>query len=185
MKHLFLLLLLFKLSVPSFSEEKKQLNAARIKQSPKIDGVLEEEVWKNIPFATDFIEKEPRPGGAAKYKTEVKIIYDDNAIYIGATMYYNSPDSILCELCQRDNEANADLFGLVLDTYNDDINAYGFFTTSAGVQIDARYSSNGQDFNWNAVWQSQVKINEKDGLLNLKYLFLLYDSQIYLFKTGA
>ncbi|MGZ4048197.1 MAG: DUF5916 domain-containing protein, partial [Bacteroidia bacterium] len=78
-----------------------------------------------------------------------------------AMMYDDHADSILHELSPRDNEANADLFGLILDTYNDDINGYGFFTTAAGVQIDARYSTNGQDFNWNAVWQSQVKINEK------------------------
>lgn len=144
----------------SYSQEKKQLNALRTHQFPKIDGVLDDEAWKGVVVATDFIQRALEPGEPALRKTEVKIIYDDIAIYVGAMMYDDQPDSILCELCQRDNEANADLFGLILDTYNDDINGYGFFVTSAGVQIDARYSSNGQDFNWNAVWQSQIKIND-------------------------
>ncbi len=168
MKYLLLSIILFQFTSPSFSQGKKQLTASRINQAPIIDGVLDDDAWKGAMIATDFIESTPMPGLPALRKTEVKIIYDDVAMYVGAMMYENHPDSILCELCQRDNEANADLFGLILDTYNDDMNAYGFFVTSAGVQIDARYSSEGQDFNWNAVWQSQTTINEKGWAVEFK-----------------
>jgi len=167
MQKLFVLALLFHFITPSFCQEKKQTTALRIEHAPKIDGILDDEAWRGAMIATDFIESAPFPGKPAPLKTEVKIVYDDNAIYIGAMMY-EKPDSILRELCQRDNEANADLFGLVLDTYNDDINGYGFFVTSAGVQIDARYSSIGQDFNWNAVWQSQTTINDKGWSVEFK-----------------
>jgi len=98
----------------------------------------------------------------------VKVIYNDDAIYIGAKLFDSSPDSILRELSTRDNEANADLFGVFFDTYNDDINAYGFFVTSAGTQIDARYSGQGQDFDWNAVWMSSVKIDSLGWVVELK-----------------
>lgn len=168
MIRLFLFISFFQLITLSFAQEIKQVKALRVMQVPKIDGVLDDEAWKEGISATDFIQRALKPGEPALRKTEVKIVYDDVAMYVGAMMYDNQPDSILRELCQRDNEANSDLFGLILDTYNDDINGYGFFVTSAGVQIDARYSSNGQDFNWNAVWQSQIKINEKGWAVEFK-----------------
>ena len=150
-------------------QELKSVAAKRVEASPKIDGVLNEDVWNNIEIATDFVQRSPKPGASSNKKTEVKIIYDDVAIYIGARMYDEKPDSILRELTTRDNEANADLFGLVIDTYNDDLNGYGFFISAAGVQIDARYSSGGnQDFYWDAVWYSQVKIDEQGWVAEFK-----------------
>jgi len=145
-------------SVSAYAQERKKITASRVEQSPKIDGVLDDEAWKMAEPASDFIQRAPKPGQPSKQKSEVKIVYDNVAIYIGAMLYDTSADSVLRELSERDNEANADLFGLIIDTYNDDINGFGFFITAAGVQIDARYSAEGQDFNWNAVWQSKVEI---------------------------
>lgn len=161
MKHILFLLPIILFGFPSFSQDSKKVTAQRVTVFPKIDGMLDDEVWSRAKPAGDFIQRAPKPGEPSKEKTEIKIIYDDVAVYIGAMMYDEHADSILHELSQRDNEANADLFGLIIDTYNDDINGYGFFITAAGVQIDARYSANGQDFNWNAVWQSQVRITDK------------------------
>ncbi len=168
MKFFLITINIFFISVIGFAQDRKNLTAQRVAEAPKIDGVLDDDVWKNIPIATDFIQREPKPGIPAKQKTEVKIIYDDIAIYIAAQLYDDKPDSILRELSQRDNEANADLFAIFFDTYNDDINAYGFATTSAGVQIDGRYSSDGQDLNWNAVWNSAISINEKGWCVEFK-----------------
>ncbi|MCW3070647.1 MAG: carbohydrate binding family 9 protein [Bacteroidetes bacterium] len=167
MKH-FLLSLLCLLTVASTAADKKQLTAKRTSTAPKIDGVLNEEAWQTAEPAGDFVQRAPKPGQPSKFTSEVKILYDDVAIYVGAMLYDSNPDSILHELSQRDNEANADAFGLFLDTYNDDINAYGFFVTAAGVQLDARYSSQGQDLNWNAVWQSQVRITDKGWVVEFR-----------------
>ncbi len=165
----FLFLILLLPAVFSFAQTaKKKTVAKRVEQAPKIDGVLDDAVWENVPVATDFIQNAPHPGIPAAKKSEVKIIYDDVAIYVAAQLYDDHPDSILHELSQRDNEANDDMFGVFFDTYNDDINAYGFFVTAAGVQLDGRYSSQGQDLNWNAVWQSQVKINDKGWAVEFK-----------------
>jgi len=164
-----LLLLFFCLNTAlSFSQEKRKLAAQRVALAPKIDGVLDDSCWQNAETAKDFIQNTPHPGRPSAFKSEVKIIYDDIAIYVGAQLYDGHPDSILHELSQRDNEANAEAFGVFFDTYNDDINAYGFFVTAAGVQLDARYSSLNQDLNWNAVWQSQVKINDKGWAVEFK-----------------
>ncbi|MBN8696138.1 MAG: carbohydrate binding family 9 domain-containing protein [Bacteroidetes bacterium] len=169
MKKLNLILFVFLMAISVYGIAPKQVKAIRIPSSPKIDGVLDEEAWKSAELASDFIQRSPTPGINANKKTEVRIIYDDAAIYIGAMMYDEKPDSILRELTTRDNEANADLFGFVIDTYNDDLNGYGFFVSAANVQIDARYSSGGnQDFNWDAVWFSQTKINEQGWVAEFK-----------------
>ncbi len=146
----------------------KSIKATRIEAAPKIDGQLDEACWEKAELANDFIQRDLHPGLPSEQKAEVKIVYDDNAIYVGAMLYDSNPDSVLRELSTRDNEANADLFGIFFDTYNDDINAFGFFVTAAGTQIDARYSSEGQDFDWNAVWMSSVKINDKGWVIEMK-----------------
>src|SRR5207249_4794521 len=110
----------------------------------------------------------PNPGKPSFQRTEVKTIYDNSAVYVAAMMYDTSPDSILHELSQRDNMPNADRFILLLDTYNDDINAFEFGVTAAGVQVDGKQSSDGEDLTWNAVWQSSVKITDKGWTAELK-----------------
>lgn len=139
----------------------KNVQALRIANKPTIDGFLDDSCWLKAEPTEDFIQTELQPGTPSAQKSVVKFVYDDDALYIGAQLYDVSGDSVLRELSTRDNEANADLFGVLLDTYNDDINAFGFFVTAAGTQIDARYSSEGQDFDWNAVWLSNVRIHEQ------------------------
>lgn len=168
MRKLLCILILFLLSNSAIAQAKKSINAHRVSSAPKIDGELNDSCWANAEIAGDLIQNMLNPGAASYQKTEVKIIYDNDAIYVGAMLYDTAPDSVLWELSTRDAEANADLFGILFDTYNDDINAFGFFLTAAGTQIDARYSSQGQDFNWNAVWQSSVKINRDGWICEIK-----------------
>ncbi len=168
MKKLFVFILFVLVLDNGFSQTVKKIGAYRTSVPPKIDGNLTDSCWTNAEAAVDLIQNMLHPGEPSAQKSEVKIAYDDVAIYIGAVLYDTSPDSILHELSTRDNEANADLFGILFDTYNDDINAFGFFVTAAGTQIDARYSSEGQDFNWNAVWQSSVKISKEGLLIEIK-----------------
>jgi len=147
---------------------KKELNALRVTSTPKIDGVLDEADWQQAQIGTEFIQNRPNPGPKEKYPTHVKVMYDDAAIYIGATMQEVSPDSIFKSLSERDDTGNADWFGVFLDTYNDEINGYGFFVTPAGVQLDARYSSNGEDFSWNSVWESNATIEGSTWTVEIK-----------------
>ena len=146
----------------------KNVLALRTASPPVIDGLLNDSCWLNAEPAEDFIQRELLPGAPSAQKSSVKFVYDDFALYVAAELYDVSADSVLRELSTRDNEANADLFGILLDTYNDDINAFGFFVTAAGTQIDARYSSEGQDFDWNAVWLSSVFIHDKGWSVELE-----------------
>ncbi|HEY4652057.1 MAG TPA: DUF5916 domain-containing protein [Pontibacter sp.] len=137
---------------------KKELTALRISSTMKIDGMLDEPEWQQAQIATGFIQNRPNPGPREPHPTQVKVLYDDVAIYIGAVMQEATPDSIYKSLSARDDLGNADWLAVFLDTYNDEINGYGFIVTSAGVQADARYSANGEDFSWNAVWESAASI---------------------------
>jgi hypothetical protein len=136
---------------------RRQLAATRTATAIKLDGVLDEAAWGSAPVANKFIEQRPRPGRPERLPTEVRVLYDDGALYVGAKMLEASPDSIKRELTQRDDAGNTDFFALFLDPYRDHLNGYGFIVLSTGVQMDSRYSpANGEDFAWNAVWDSRV-----------------------------
>ncbi|MCC3151635.1 DUF5916 domain-containing protein [Hymenobacter sp. BT770] len=148
---------------------KRQLGAVRIKEAMKIDGVLDEAAWQTAPVATNFIQQRPNPGVPEKLATEVRVLYDDAAIYVGAVMHDLSQDSIPRELTARDNTGNSDFFGIFLDTYFDQLNGYAFIVTSSGVQMDSRYSpAGGEDFNWNAVWESSTAPRGTDWVAELR-----------------
>ena len=152
---------------------KRQLQAVRLSSvAPKIDGLLDEAVWQTAPIATDFYEMEPTPGPIEKHKTEVRVLYDDAALYVGAVMHDASPDSILHQLSARDDFGNTDWFGVFIDTYKDHLNGYEFQVSSGGVQRDARISpTNGEDGAWNAVWESRTVMKGTDWVAELRIPF--------------
>ena len=142
----------------------------RTAEAPKIDGDLSDAVWQNAPVAKDFVQWNPDNGKAEPngFESEVKILYDDEAIYFGAMLHDPYPDSILTELAQRDdNGKNADWFAVWINPYKDGLSDINFFITAAGVQIDSRTTDNGDDLNWNAVWKSEVRITEDGWIVEL------------------
>ena len=154
------------------AQEKKNLNIVRTSTAPKIDGVLNDEAWKKAEEAKDFIQFRPEMGVVEKshQKTIVKITYDDNAIYVGAYLMDN-PEDIQKQFTSRDNFGQSDFFGLVLNPNNDAQNDTEFFVFSSGTQADALASPSmrrGEDFGWNAVWDSAVKIVEDGWVLEMK-----------------
>ncbi len=172
----FLLIFIFFVSFSTAAQDSKkennsspkQLNAYRVKEPLKIDGLLNEDAWKDAQIATDFIQFRPVSGPKEKHKTEVRVLYDNEAIYIGAIMHDVTPDSIFKQLSKRDEFGSSDFFGVFLDTYNDQNNGFGFFTNPAGVQLDARYSSTGEDWSWNAVWENSARIDGNSWVAEFK-----------------
>ncbi len=163
MKILLLLLALFIGSSPLFAQEKKTLRATRISNPPKIDGVLDDEMWQSLPIYGQFAQYEPGNDKTVNqdYATEVKMAYDDKAIYIGAFMQDPNPQEILSQFSQRDEIfVQADHFSVALNTYNDGINETHFFVTSAGTIGDALVSQGDFDFSYNVVFECRVSKNE-------------------------
>ena len=164
---LFLLSILFTNYVISqentvLTKDKKVLNITRADIAPKIDGVLDDAVWQNAEVATGFIQFRPEIGNTlpSEQRTEVKMTYDDKAIYVGAYLY-DDPTKIMRQLTSRDNFGQNDFFAVVLNPNNDAQNDTQFFVFASGQQADAIANpSIGEDFSWNAVWQSAVKIND-------------------------
>lgn len=167
----FFLLLLF---VFCFSQIQAQstfrtMNAVRITEAPKIDGQLNEDVWSQAQPATDFIENSPNPFEPSEQKTEIRILYDDKALYIGAFMFDNEPDKILKQLSIRDDQdVNADRIEIIIDPFAQGQNAWLYGLTAAGVQQDATLNLDETDFSWEGNWTSKVKRNDQGWVAELR-----------------
>jgi len=146
----------------------KELPAKRTVKTVKIDGLINEEAWKDAAVMTNLIEFRPKVGAveAPETKTIAYLMYDDEGIYFGGYCYERTKDSIATELAGRDGFGTNDYIGLIFDTYYDKQNGFEYFVTPLGEQWDAKMApnSNGndEDFSWNAVWKSGAVIH-KDG----------------------
>lgn len=141
----------------------KVYSIERTSTPPKIDGLGNDETWSGVPIATDFSMLDPDNGIPEPYerRTEVKLVFDDEAIYVFARMYDNQPDSILHQLSKRDNyEVNTDYFGIFINPFNDGLSDFNFWVTAAGVQADSRTTDAGDDNTWNTVWESEVVLDD-------------------------
>ena len=146
---------------------RKEYFTARASKTPKIDGLLDDITWENVPVISDFKQNFPINGAACTQRTEVKIVYDNTAIYVAAMLYDSAPDSIARQLGNRDDNLNADNFRIVFDTYNTEQDAFDLTVTASGVQLDSRFS----DGLYNAVWESAVKMNNNGWSCEIKIPF--------------
>jgi hypothetical protein len=168
--------LLVPLSSFSLSNPEKEAVAVKTNQLIKIDGKLDEPAWQQAPVSTDFIVNSPSFGASSSQKTEVKIIYNDQAVYIGVYLY-DDPALIRRQLTSRDGEQRQDVdyFAVFFDTYNDDQNGFEFVVTSRNVQSDGRLSANissqfgaPSDYSWDAVWESRVTLRPDGWMVEMK-----------------
>lgn len=149
---------------------KKAVAAYKINTHIEIDAVLDEEPYSKAAAATDFVQIQPYNGRPAWRQTEVKILYDQNAIYVGA-MLYDDPDSIFNFLSERDQIGISDYFGIYFDPYNQGQLAYGFFITPAGVQTDLKAIKtefDNEDPSWDAVWQSKTRLVDNGWIVEFR-----------------
>ncbi len=152
----------------SFSRnDSLRAQAQRISTRPKIDGQLDEQVWKEAIPLSGFIQSDPRQGTQASFQTMVYILYDDEAIYFGAEMFDNSPDSILLQLGDRDHDLNADDIVFQFDPFNNNQDAYYFRVTASNVQSEWRK----RDGSFNAVWHSKTIITSQGWTAEVKIPF--------------
>ncbi len=152
------------------AQDKRRLNIKRTSEAPKIDGVLDDAAWQDAEIATDFIQFRPEMGVTLPdhQKTLVRLTYDDNAIYIGAYLK-DKPEDIQRQFTSRDNFGNNDFFLVVFNPNNDGQTDTEFFVFPSGTQADAVANPNsGEDFGWNAVWDSEVQIVDDGWIVEMK-----------------
>jgi hypothetical protein len=144
-------------------KNRKTIKTTRITKAPKIDGKLNDKAWKNAEIATDFFILRPANGKPvpAEYQTEVKVVYNDNAVYISAQMKDPNPEGIPQEFATRDNFSIADFFLITINPNDDGQNPFEFIVQITNNQGDAKVSNGNEDFNWSAVWKSATKITDK------------------------
>jgi hypothetical protein len=136
------------------------LAAVERTQDIRIDGRLTEEAWRNAPAIEDFVQGEPVEGAPAAARTVVRVLYDDEALYIGARLYEPDPARIARQLVRRDETGQADYFEVMFDPNLDRRTGYLFRVSAAGVQRDAYlHQDDQQDDSWDAVWSSGVHID--------------------------
>ncbi len=122
-----------------------------------IDGRLDEAEWRDAGSITTFTQLQPAAGEAASQRTVIRILYDDRAVYFGIDCRDTDPAMISKTITRRDGEVwKDDAVALILDTFDDDNNAYVFMVNALGTQQDERWADNGRtrDVKWDANWSS-------------------------------
>jgi hypothetical protein len=170
---LFVCLSIFTLQAQNSTTQKiskKTYNTHRITTAPTIDGILDDNIWAEIPEATNFVMTQPGDGTPSRttHPTIVKLAYDDEAIYIAASMLDNEPNRILRQFTQRDNIEQSDFFLIDINTYNDGENQTRFVITSAGAIADAKMSGNNEDYSYNVVWEGEISFDDKGWYAEIK-----------------
>ena len=143
--------------------------AVRLTAPVSVDGVLSEEVWHNAYGVTDFKMRDPNEGAPPSQRTEVRVAYDDDAIYVGARCYDAHPESLLVRLSRRDVSVPADRFALYLDPYHDKRTGYYFLVNAAGTMFDGTLSNDGwEDNSWDGVWDAKTKVDDQGWTLEMR-----------------
>lgn len=155
--------LLFNIS-QSFSDDvkptAKDLHPYQFASTPVIDGVLDEDVWKNKPTIEDvFISIDPSYGEILKQKTKVWIAYDADNIYFAFQCFDNEPGKIRATVTKRDDIFNDDYVGVAIDTIGSKQNSYELFVNPLGIQADMMRTSGSEDSSSDWVWYSAGKVN--------------------------
>jgi hypothetical protein len=144
---------------------RKSMRAVRATQPITVDGVLDDEAWRAAQPVTDFVQQEPRINEPVSEPTEVRVLFDDSALYFGIKCGDRTAAGIVARELRRDNTlAGDDRFEIVLDTFHDHRNGYHFVINPLGTQYDAQITDEGQDVNveWDERWYSEAR-RDADG----------------------
>ena len=124
---------------------RREVTATRTTSAIKVDGLLDESVWKSSRPAADFVQSEPLTGKPATEATEVWVAFDDDNLYIAANMHDSHPKSLLVTDIKKDfKEEDQDDFELLLDTFGDRRNGYVFSTNVEGARHDRQVALEGR-----------------------------------------
>jgi hypothetical protein len=155
--------------------------ASRAAEAPTLDGeVLGDAAWANAAPITGFTQEQPNEGEPVSERTEVRVIFTNDTLYIGAVMYDSDPSGIIISDARRDSPLDdTDSFQMILDTYRDRQNGFVFGTNPAGVEYDGQVTNEGQggggfgpgqmqqggsgagfNLNWDAAWVVRTRVGE-------------------------
>jgi hypothetical protein len=144
--------------------------AIRAAQPIQIDGFLDEAVWSEAPPITRFTQLTPDEGEPVSQRTDVRLVYDDQALYIGAMLYDTGPIATI--LARRDAMmSESDAFAVLLDSHHDHQTAYRFGTNPSGMKQDQIVSSGRNDSSWDPVWDVATRITDAGWSVEMRIPF--------------
>lgn len=162
-----LLLLALSSAVPAAAQSNartqavtKSISAIATEEKITIDGRLDELVWQKAAAAVDFVQTEPYPGRPATEKTEVRVAFDVNNLYIAAWCYDSEPERVTAFDLRRDFDLEeTDAFGVILDAFHDRRNGFAFFTNPYGAKRELQAVDDGRDINvnWEGIWSVRTE----------------------------
>ncbi|MFQ6676232.1 MAG: DUF5916 domain-containing protein [Fidelibacterota bacterium] len=147
------------------------MTAARLDNPLRIDAVLNEPLY-DLPSFQTFIQLDPDNGELASEKTEVWVGYDDAALYIGARLWDESPDSIVGRMGRRDEDTNSDQFQVAVDSYHDKRSGFFFIVNPSGAIMDGTISNDSWfDETWDGIWEAKTSIDDGGWTVEMRIPF--------------
>jgi len=169
-----LLALLFSPLLFSQQPEERAVRAVRTVEPLTVDGKLDELVWQKAEVIDILTQREPQEGEAITEPTEIRILYDDEYLYIGVVCSDSQPDKIVASEMRRDAPLrDDDYFEIYLDTYHDHRNAAYFMTNPLGARRDALIREEGSRVNWDwdGLWYSKTQRDEQGWTIEIAIPF--------------
>jgi hypothetical protein len=147
---------------PPIARSRPVASAAHVTEAPVVDGALDDRMWQAAAPLTGFVQAEPFEGQAGSESTEVRILYDAEAIYVGVVLHDRNPSLIVTTDTRRDaGLGEMDSFQMIFDTFRDQQNGFVFGTNAAGAQYDAQVRDQGdQTSSWDGSWDVRTQTTE-------------------------
>ncbi len=151
------------------AREQYQVEPTPTAQAPTIDGALDDPAWQTAALIETFTQQEPAEGEPATERTEVRLLYDAHALYIGVHAYDSNPDAVIATEMRRDSPRllEEDNFQVIFDTFRDSRSGYMFLTSPLGAKLEqqvfeegggnARGSASNINRDWNGVWSAAAR----------------------------
>ena len=155
------------------------LNNKRVYQSenigdlpvPKIDGLLDDEIWELGEWQGDFTQQQPVGGVDPTEETYVKVLYDHSNLYVSIICQDDEPD-LIRDIFDRRDALPGDMTGIAIDSYHDMLTAFEFNMSAGGQKMDLKHQGDyGWDFNWNAVWDGATSKTDTGWVAEMKIPF--------------
>jgi hypothetical protein len=149
------------------------LIAKYIEDAPRLDGRLDEEAWRGAMIVWDFTQVEPEDGTEPTERTEVCIVYDRGALYIGARLFDREPERIARRLGRRDSHTSSDMFWVNIDSYHDHRTTFRFSVNPAGVRGDEIATNDDihGDGSWEPVWDVATRVDSLGWVVEMRIPF--------------
>lgn len=160
---------LIMLMVNSLFSQQMTYTTGRLQgEAPEIDGKITETAWNSAEWTGGFTQREPSDGKQPSEKTEFKIVYDDEALYVAIRSFDSNPELIDRRMTRRD-DIDGDYVGFEIDSYFDRRTAFAFIVNAGGVKSDfLLYSDVGEDYSWDPVWYVKTSVDSLGWLAEMK-----------------